>query len=399
MHKEVAVAELDYDESVHVVHKVGEVSCQEHVPLGVTVKDGQIDRTALNDWWKERSIPDTRQGIRKALMTLGLSSPQQLLSKNHGLSLSDQYWIKPNGKKLTWAEVNFFDNHFSEDVGNVLFGISPKSKKLNLISPDSTSNGWLKKKWVIADGKPWLLKGGSQPFRQEPFNEVIASSIMKRLGVQHVPYSLNPIGPEPLSVCEDFVTKDTELVSAWLIRLSGQKEESVSEYQHFLNRCEALGIPGVQESVNRMLTVDFLIANEDRHFHNFGAIRNAETLKWLGPAPIFDSGTSLWCNTIADSIYARGDGESKPFRSNHRKQIKLVKDFSWLDLGSLVGIDEEFSELLHQNPHITDKRRSALCYALKDRIAFLETIISLARPVQGSGLNFDKKVKKNGLSL
>jgi hypothetical protein len=399
MHKEVAVAELDYDESINFVLKVGEVSCQEHVPLGITVKNGQIDRTALNNWWKERSIPDTRLGLREALMILGVSSPQQLLGKSHGLSLSDQYWIKPKDKKLTWAEVNFFDNHFSEDVGDVLFGRSPKSKKLNLISPDSTSNGWLKKKWAIADGKPWLLKGGSQPFKQEPFNEVIASSIMRRLGVPHVPYTLNLVGSEPLSVCQDFITKDTELVSAWHIRLSGEKSGSMSEYQHFLNCCETLGIPGVKKSVDRMLTVDFLIANEDRHFYNFGAIRNAETLKWLCPAPIFDSGTSLWCNIVEDYISASSKQESKPFRNKHSEQIKLVTDFTWVNLRSLAGIDEEFNELLQQNNNISDKRRSALSYALKDRVTFLETIISLARPAQGSGLNFEIKVKNKGLNF
>lgn len=42
-----------------------------------------------------------------------------------------------------------------------------------------------------------------------------------------------------------------------------------------------------------MLVLDYIIANEDRHFNNFGALRNAETLEWLGMAPIYDSGSSL----------------------------------------------------------------------------------------------------------
>ena len=43
-----------------------------------------------------------------------------------------------------------------------------------------------------------------------------------------------------------------------------------------------------------MITVDYLLVNEDRHQNNFGVIRNAETLEYLGPAPLYDSGTSLW---------------------------------------------------------------------------------------------------------
>ena len=42
-----------------------------------------------------------------------------------------------------------------------------------------------------------------------------------------------------------------------------------------------------------MIVLDYVIANEDRHFNNFGVLRNAETLEWLGFAPIYDSGSSL----------------------------------------------------------------------------------------------------------
>lgn len=58
--------------------------------------------------------------------------------------------------------------------------------------------------------------------------------------------------------------------------------------------CDKLGIPGMKEFIDYMLVFDYLMANTDRHFGNFGAIQNVETLEWIGPAPIFDSGTSLW---------------------------------------------------------------------------------------------------------
>ena len=103
------------------------------------------------------------------------------------------------------------------------------------MSPDNTSDGWLKKKWIIAEGKRCLLKAGSGATQQEPYNEVLASIIM-----------------------------------------------------------EQLGIPGIRESLDRMLVLDYLILNEDRHQNNFGAIRNANTLEWLGAAPVFDNGSSLW---------------------------------------------------------------------------------------------------------
>ncbi|MEJ9164849.1 hypothetical protein P4I20_30580 [Paenibacillus graminis] len=106
-----------------------------------------------------------------------------------GLSLSDQYWIRPFDAEINWSDINFFDNAFSDDVGNVLFG-KGSSGEMGLMSPDNTSDDWLKKKWAIMDGKLCLVKGGSGATQQEPYNEVLASRIMERLGIYRVPYTL-----------------------------------------------------------------------------------------------------------------------------------------------------------------------------------------------------------------
>ena len=39
-----------------------------------------------------------------------------------GLSLSDQYWIRPAGMDaLRWEDLNFFHNDFDERLGKALF--------------------------------------------------------------------------------------------------------------------------------------------------------------------------------------------------------------------------------------------------------------------------------------
>lgn len=63
--------------------------------------------------------------------------------------MSDQYWIAPSESNISWSEVNFFENSFSKDVGNVLLGENIDNKTIDLMSPDNTSDGWLKKKWEI----------------------------------------------------------------------------------------------------------------------------------------------------------------------------------------------------------------------------------------------------------
>ena len=377
MHKNQTVMHLELDEVTGSIVKTGEIVQPEHLPLGVMGYRKEIDRGALNRWWQSRSIPASRSGLRDALEILEVTMPQVLIEKCLGLSLSDQYWICPAKQNLRWDEVNFFDHTFSEDVGNALFGRKSESARLNLMSPDNTSDGWLRKKWKIIDGRRCLMKGGSGQVRQEPFNEVFASRLMARIGVTNfVPYTLVWEDDMPYSLCENFVTRDTELIGAGSILQARKKPNHVSLYQHFSDCCEALGIPGYQESLNQMLTLDFLIANTDRHLNNFGAVRNAETLEWLGLAPIFDCGTSLWNDQPTSKISVDADIPSKPFQLTHAKPIALVTDFDWMDFDRLNGAVGELDEILRGNPYMDEHRREKLCDAFAGRIAALKNTIS-----------------------
>jgi len=200
-HKNIAVAEIQLDEAMGGISAIGSVYDERHVPVGVSVKKGRIDRASLNEWWRGRAIPASRDGIKEALLELRLATTQKLLDKSLGLSLSDQYWICPAGSDTDWSRFNFSDNDFSEDVGNVLLGKGGSGEEISLMSPDNTSDGWLKKKWAIIDGKRCLVKGGSGAIQQEPYNEVLASRLMKRLGIPHVPYTLMIQEEYPYSGC------------------------------------------------------------------------------------------------------------------------------------------------------------------------------------------------------
>lgn len=379
MHKNIAVALLDLDEGTGFIKKINELYEEKHLPYGVKVKNGIADRAALNDWWVDRSIPASRSGIVRALEVLNLPSTRMLLLRCFGLSLSDQYWIKPDGSDLEWSKLNFFENGFSEDVGDVLLGKAEKNGHFDFSSPDNTSDGCLKKRWKIVDGKRCLIKGGSGTERQQPFNEVIATEIMSRLNIPHVPYALVWDNNEPYSVCEDFVTADTELVSAWRILQTKKKSNNISVYQHFLNCCKTAGIVGAMDSLDKMIVLDFIIANEDRHLNNFGFLRNAETLEWLDAAPIFDSGSSLGYDKLASEIKPFDGIDCKPFKKKHEDQLKLVSDFSWLDLNKLSDIEDVIRSVVSDEratERIGEKRIEAIIHAVKVRISYLDDFIN-----------------------
>ena len=121
MHKQNKVANLSIDETHGGISAVDKIYNPEHLPIGVFDK-GKANRKELNDWWRGRSIPASRNGLQETLDKLGESDIMPLILKSFGLSLSDHYWVKPEGLDIKWENVNFFDNAFSEDMGNLLFG-------------------------------------------------------------------------------------------------------------------------------------------------------------------------------------------------------------------------------------------------------------------------------------
>ena len=377
MHKNIPVASLNLDEDTGFIQKINELYAEKHLPYGVKVKNGIADRASLNDWWVDRSIPASRSGIVRALEVLNLSSTRMLLLRCFGLSLSDQYWIKPKNSDLEWSKINFFENGFSEDIGDVLLGKVDKKGHFDFSSPDNTSDGCLKKRWKIVGGKRCLFKSGSNPFMQQPFNEVIASKIATRLNIPHVNYSIVWDDGVPYSVCEDFIDVNTELVSAWRIMQMTKKDNNTSVYQHYINCCKGLGITDIVNAIDQMLVLDYIIANEDRHQNNFGLIRNAETLEWISAAPIFDSGSSLGYDKLASQIIGDFGVECKPFKKKHEEQIKLVSSFKWIDFHALDGVEEDMVSVLNQaGEYIDEIRKNAIVKSVLRRIDNLKLMSS-----------------------
>ena len=119
-----------------------------------------------------------------------------------------------------------------------------------------------------------------------------------------------------------------------------------------------------------MIVVDYIIANEDRHFNNFGLLRNAETLEWIGAAPIFDSGTSLWFDRSEEQI-KNADIKCKPFKKHHSEQIKLVSDLSRYDFSKLDGIENDIREVLKDQK---SERVGLISEAVRNRIETLQLL-------------------------
>lgn len=373
LNKNRPLAEIELSDSGFIV-AVNKIIDAEAFPVGV-IADNNLKNIIgrLNGWWQGRAIPASRDGLKQILQTYGIETTTKLAARSLGLSLSDQYWLKPAGSDIEWQDVNFFTNDFSSDLGDAFFSRGSSKPNINPLTPDASSNGWLKKKWTIIDGKRYLAKAGSVPLLQQPYNEVAASQIMQGLGIEHVEYKLLIEDGRPLSLCKNFVDTETEFVPANLIRSVLPKSKNDNEYTHFVKCAEKLEIPNVKELLDNLLTIDFLIENTDRHYGNFGFIRNVNTLKFTGPAPVFDSGTSLWCEALNTEI---GSWQKvMPFKETHKEQSRLINSFN-INCNELEKVHEIVKTVLSSSPYLDKERIEKVTLAVENRVRVLGNIIN-----------------------
>ena len=390
MNKNTEVLVCEYNTNLNVFDKMYEIINIDYAPLILKNyyeedKDTLALLRRLTEWFKGRGIPSWRDKIDLLLQRLNIETAEELLDKAFGLSLSDQYWIKPYDSNLKYDDINFFDNDFDyAEFLEASLSLNSKivKKETSLKTPNNTTDGMLKKAWIIENGTRYLLKGGYKNEILQPFNEVLASMICDRLGFNHVPYTLDVYKDTVVSKCPCFITKDTELITAYQIKNNMKRYDSEEDYEEYIKCLEENGIPNVREKIENMYILDFLIMNEDRHLNNFGIIRDVNTLKWLDVAPIFDNGMALNIQSYDDEeLIISGMGrlfyEVKPFD----EIIKVVHNIKRIDVSKLSDIPEEFDKLLHKYQSITkmsDKRIYRLCVLLNRQINKLKKIIEEA---------------------
>ena len=381
MNKNKKVLTAEYQSSLGVFTDIYNVIDIDFAPI-ILKNAYQLNedlKVSLSEWFKGRGIPSWRDDLDLLLAKLNISTPTELLDKAFGLSLSDQYWIKPFDSEIEYKDINFFEHDFEDsEFTSVTFSNTRDSNtKISLISPNNTTDGRLKKTWIIENGKRYLLKGGYKNEVMQPFNEVLATMICERLGFKHIPYTIDVIKDKIVSKCECFINKDTELVSAYqILHNNCNKDEA---YETYINILENNGISKAREEIENMFILDFIMLNEDRHLNNFGIIRNVENLNWIETAPIFDTGQSLNILDYNDEeLVINGDGRFFYDMDKFDTIINYIKNIKRFDLSKLDGICEEFDDLLHKYQNITkmtDRRIDKICTLLLSRINKLKRII------------------------
>ena len=125
-----------------------------------------------------------------------------------------------------------------------------------------------------------------------------------------------------------------------------------------------------------------------RKVNNFGLLRNPDTLEWLGPAPIYESGSCLGYDKLTPQIRSGAGVTCKPFKRTHQDQLRLVTSFDWLDLSKLNGVDQDIRKVFAGAEEFIDKERvEAIIASVNQRIQMLETFVLTQQPQENSTEN------------
>lgn len=268
---------------------------RELLPLDLPLSD---DELVL--WLRRRVIPKNRAFVEEILQTLHLSAnnTKGIIDVCKGLSLNDSYWIVPAGFEGTFAEYNLYENRFSEMLSLVAYTGAGQTAEAFTTSPELTTNGVLPKAWRLLDHDGiYLYKGGTSGAANtgnEPFAEYYAAQVARAMGLSAVEYDLENWKGILASKCRLFTNIDTSFIPIGRIVRSGGLKSVLDFYAD-------LGA-GFNENVRSMLVFDAVVFNEDRHFGNFGLLRDNHSGDILRPAPLFDHGRSLFSFAMPDDL-------------------------------------------------------------------------------------------------
>ena len=290
------------------------------LPIGI-----ELTPLGIVKWLKRRVIPKNRTFVYEVLKSLNLEiyDTKGIIDVCKGLSLNDCYWVVPENFDGMFSDYNLYQNSFSEILSLVAYtGVNNSSHKGLTTSPELTTNGMLPKAWRALKDGIYLYKGGTTGYANtgnEPYSENYASQIAQIMGINHVSYDLEKWKGILASKCKIFTDINTAYVPIGVI-------DNINTLQDVVVYCEHMGEEYIN-ALSDMLVFDAVIYNEDRHFGNFGLLRENHSGKFIAPAPIFDNGVSLFNFAMKNEIENLSEyavTRSNPYGLPYQQVVKSI---------------------------------------------------------------------------
>lgn len=248
----------------------------------------------IEGWLADRAIDSHRTNsrlLKRALRLRTTDDVQTALAVN-AATVTDRYWFKPEGSSAVYEDIRFKENYFSELA---LRGDPDSFSRKPSRTPELTNTGSFEKCWKLIDGEWWMYKSGNQ---NEYFSELFICRLGEKIGLNMAHYE--PDGQYIRS--KDFTSGAK--VNFEPIRSLVDDDDDYENCFHVLNSLS----PELAGQYLRLLWMDSVCYNMDRHTENFGLLREVKTGNILSLAPNYDNNIALIARGYPNDVHREHDG-------------------------------------------------------------------------------------------
>ena len=200
----------------------------------------------------------------------------------NGAAITDHFWIQDSGCPGTYEQIRFHQDLLAKTA---LLGSSAGiTLPAGYRCAELTNTGRFEKCWHLENGRWWLYKRG---FPEHTFSELAVRAEISAVLDCRAPASLSAVKTP------DFTSGTLNFEPA--AGLGCRKGDAVKNEQLLRHLS-----PAIADSYHRMVLLDALVFNADRHPYNFGVLRDQATGQPLSLAPIFDHNLSLFAAPAAN---------------------------------------------------------------------------------------------------
>ena len=270
MHADLCVASINTVGRCNVHHPA-------FMPYGLRLEDGEGFDICIENldhfhhWCASRILTLDRQNAKAMINSAGMTQAAtdrdraRNALKYRCLSMKDVFWIREKGERISFADVNLYQNHLETSCVDIALSGNQYAVSSMDLARDLSTDGCCAKAWRY-NGKHFeLIKGGNDDAVKR---ELLASRICRCFDVDQVCYEANVIDGKRVTVSNGFASlqyglADMRDVFCWL---SGDEEKVKS----FILDLDA-------RNYFMMNILDYLVGNIDRHLGNWGVLVDNST--------------------------------------------------------------------------------------------------------------------------
>lgn len=311
-----------------------------------TVKNGEITecddallplylkRTRnMEGWLASRAIDTHRTNWRllKKALRLETADKAQIALAVNAATVTDRYWFRPEGSTAKYEDIRFKENYFdSLALRGDPNGFSHKPSR----TPELTNTGSYEKCWRLIDGAWWIYKSENQ---NEMFSELFICKLGEKLGLDMAHYEL-----DGEYIRSKNFTDGTDLNFEPISSLMDENDD----YNDCFDTIYAIS-HALAEQYLRIVWLDTVCYNMDRHTENFGFLRDVHIGAIVSMAPNYDNNIALISRGYPNSTDREHDGLVQFFREFLQDNPTAKEMYQNMELPKITEsmIDECFVEI------------------------------------------------------